>query len=240
MTHTPGKRSFLRKSLAAYIAVPLIFACITIGALYGVGSVLLNPYKEMVSWFFTKTEENETNRDLYSQAIAAAQDSADAQPEAEEVQTIDKQSITYPYPGDRYGEISIEGTTVSAPLYYGDDTVTLNKGVGTFKDDIGVGIPGESKTILLAGHNNTFFNGLQQVELGDIVTIETHYGTYTYEVTDMQVKDYQDETAYDFSRTDENLIMYTCYPFDALGFTPDRYFVYAKYVSGPVLVEEEG
>ena len=39
----------------------------------------------------------------------------------------------------------------------------------------------------------------------------------------------------DFTRTDENLILYTCYPFDALGFTPNRFFVYAKYVSGPVL-----
>lgn len=239
MTHASGKRSFLRKSWAAYIVMPVVFACITVGALYGIGSVLLNPYKEMASWFFTKSEENETNRDLYAQAIASAQENADAQESTDE-QTISVHSITYPYPGDRYGEISIDGTTVSAPLYYGDDTATLNKGVGTYKDDIGVGIPGEGKTILLAGHNNTFFNGLQQVEVGDIVTIETHYGTYTYEITDMQVKDYQDETAYDFSRTDENLIMYTCYPFDALGFTPDRYFVYAKYVSGPVLVDEEG
>ena len=97
------------------------------------------------------------------------------------------------------------------------------------------GIPGEGKTILLAGHNNTFFNDLQHTEIGATVTITTHYGVYTYEVTDMAVKDYQDETAYDFTRTDENLILYTCYPFDALGFTPNRYFVYAKYVSGPVL-----
>ena len=29
---------------------------------------------------------------------------------------------------------------------------------------------------------------------------------------------------HDFTRTDENLILYTCYPFDALGFTPNRYF----------------
>ena len=239
MTHVSGKSPFLRKSLAAYIVMPLVFACITIGALYGVGSVLLSPYQEMASWFFTKSEENEANRDLYAQAIASAQANT-ATDDSTETQTIDKQTITYPRPGDRYGEISIDGTTVSAPLYYGDDTATLNKGVGTYKDDIGVGIPGEGKTILLAGHNNTFFNGLQQVEIGDIVTIETHYGTYTYEVTDMQVKDYQDSTAYDFSRTDENLIMYTCYPFDALGFTPDRYFVYAKYVSGPVLVDGEG
>ena len=237
MTNVSGKRSFLRKSWIAYIVVPIIFAAITIGALVLMGNALLSPYKEMVGWFFTKSEEIETNRDLYSQAIADAQNGTSVQGETQ--QTLNKQDITYPYPGDRYGEISIAGTTVSAPLYYGDDTATLNKGVGTFKDDVGAGIPGEGKTILLAGHNNTFFNGLQQVEVGDIVTIETHYGTYTYEVTEMEVKDYQDATAYDFSRTDENLIMYTCYPFDALGFTPDRYFVYAKYVSGPVLVDGE-
>ena len=53
--------------------------------------------------------------------------------------------------------------------------------------------------------------------------------------TGTEILDYQDETAYDFTRTDENLILYTCYPFDALGFTPNRFFVYAKYVSGPVL-----
>lgn len=238
MMHASNNRSFLRKSWAAYIVVPIVFAVISIGSLYLFGNAMLSPYKEMVGWFFTKSEEIETNRDLYSKAIVDAQNGISDQENA--VQTIDKQTITYPYPGDRYGEISIDGTTVSAPLYYGDDTATLNKGVGTFKDDIGVGIPGEGKTILLAGHNNTFFNGLQQVEAGDIVTIETHYGTYTYEVTDMGVKDYQDTSAYDFTRTDENLIMYTCYPFDALGFTSDRYFVYAKYVSGPVLVDGEG
>ena len=54
-------------------------------------------------------------------------------------------------------------------------------------------------------------------------------------MTGYEILDYQDETAYDFTRTDENLSLYTCYPFDALGFTPNRFFVYAKYVSGPVL-----
>ena len=82
---------------------------------------------------------------------------------------------------------------------------------------------------------NTFFNDLQSVEVGDVVTIETHYGTYTYTVERCEVRDYQDTTTYDFTRTDENLILYTCYPFDALGFTPNRYFVYASYTSGPEL-----
>ena len=97
------------------------------------------------------------------------------------------------------------------------------------------GLPGEGKTILLSGHNNTFFNDLQHVEEGATVTITTHYSVYTYEVTETKILDYQDSSAYDFSREDENLILYTCYPFDAMGFTPDRFFVYARYVSGPVL-----
>ena len=33
--------------------------------------------------------------------------------------------------------------------------------------------------------------------------------------------------------------MYTCYPFDALGFTQERYFVYASYTSGPVLEQDQ-
>ena len=54
-------------------------------------------------------------------------------------------------------------------------------------------------------------------------------------VTETKILDYRDSSAYDFSREDENLILYTCYPFDAMGFTPDRFFVYARYISGPVL-----
>lgn len=121
-------------------------------------------------------------------------------------------SVTYPSEGDRYATITISGTNVDAPVYYGDTSKILNAGVGTYKDDSRVGIPGEGKTILLAGHNNTFFNDLQHAEAGATVTITTHYGVYTYEVTGTEILDYQDETAYDFTRTDENLILYTCYP----------------------------
>ena len=66
---------------------------------------------------------------------------------------------------------------MDAPVYYGDTSKILNAGVGTYKDDSRVGIPGEGKTILLAGHNNTFFNDLQHAEAGATVTITTHYAS---------------------------------------------------------------
>lgn len=219
--------SFLRRSPAAYLAAPAVFALATLLLLVGLAQVFVKPYLGLWDWFLSmnKTTESTVPTDLFS--TAAVQDHG--------AETLPLSSITYPAEGDRYGRISIEGTAVYAPLYYGDNNTVLNQGVGTYKDDAGVGIPGEGKTILLAGHNNTFFNDLQSVEVGDVITLETHYATYTYTVEEMKVLRYDDTSAYDFTRTDENLILYTCYPFDALGFTPDRYFVYASYTSGPHL-----
>lgn len=225
------KNSFLHKNPVAYLVLPLVFAMLTLLLLAGAVKVFATPYLSLVSWFFTSSQTQTQPQDLFDEAAAALADSA----ETDAQQTIPLSSITYPGDGDRYGRLTISGTTVDAPLYYGDGNAILNQGVGTYKDDDRVGIPGEGRTVLLAGHNNTFFNDLQSVAAGDVVTVETHYGTYTYTVERCEIYDYQDATSYDFTRTDENLILYTCYPFDALGFTPNRYFVYASYTSGPAL-----
>ena len=220
-------KSFLRGNPAAFVVTPVAFALVTLALLLGLNQVFLAPYLGLWNWFLSSNASEQSDpADLLSTAV---------KPETDDAETIPLSSITYPNEGDRYATITIEGTEVNAPVYYGDNTTILNQGVGTYKDDSRAGIPGESKTILLAGHNNTFFNDLQSVEVGDVVTIETHYGTYTYTVEDCKVLEYNDTSAYDFTRTDENLILYTCYPFDMLGYTPFRFFVYAEYVSGPVI-----
>ena len=202
MTH---KNDFLRKSPAGLVVVPLLFALVTLALLAVMFKVFAAPYYSLVEWFMETSVVETQPKDLFdeaAQALTNTENDRTAQEEPEQ-ETIPLSSITYPSKGDRYGRITIAGTTVDAPV--------------------------------MAGHNNTFFNDLQSVEVGDVVTIETHYGTYTYTVERCEVRDYQDTTTYDFTRTDENLILYTCYPFDALGFTPNRYFVYASYTSGPEL-----
>lgn len=228
-------RAFVRDKPLAFLAVPLIFVLITMALALAAYRTYVAPYQTMLNWF-ASTTVNEQPQDLFQgieETIKTGTAGAEEQPTQPE--SIPLSSITYPAKGDRYGVITISGTTVNAPLYCGDSNDILNKGVGTYKDSAGAGIPGEGKTVLLAGHNNTFFNDLQHVAVGQTVAIQTHYGVYTYEITETKIADYQESTTYDFTRTDENLIMYTCYPFDALGFTPQRYFVYAKYVSGPAL-----
>ena len=138
--------------------------------------------------------------------------------------------IQYPKTGEQFGELIIEDCSIDNNLFFGDGNVALRNGVGIYNGSF---IPGYGKTILVAGHNNTYFNGLKNAKAGQTVTIKTSYGNYTYEITDTAVKKATDTSAYDLSANEENLIMYTCYPFDELGLTDQRFFVYAKYVSGP-------
>ncbi|MDR3238854.1 MAG: class D sortase [Clostridiales bacterium] len=140
-----------------------------------------------------------------------------------------------PAEGERYGEIICGTAGIDAPLYYGDTAKELKAGVGTYIGHTGAYIPGAGRTILLAGHTNTVFRRLGELEIGDKIQINTSYGQYEYEVNDSRVTTDTDSTAYDFTRIDENLILYTCYPFNYLGLTNQRYFVYAEYISGPQL-----
>lgn len=142
--------------------------------------------------------------------------------------TLDK--IEYPMYGNQFGELIIEDCDIDSKLFFGDGEVALRNGVGVYNGSF---IPGYGKTILVAGHNNTDFNGLKNSKEGQIVKIRTSYGNYEYKITKKEIKRYDDKSAYDLTADHENLIMYTCYPFDELGLTEYRYFVYAEYVSGP-------
>lgn len=147
--------------------------------------------------------------------------------------TINASDVEFPSVDKQFGELKIANRDVSAKLFFGDGKVPLRNGVGVYAGSF---IPGYGKTILVAGHNNTYFNGLKNVKKGDIVKIGTSYGNYEYKITDTKIYNADNKKAYDLSRNEENLILYTCYPFDMLGITEKRFFVYAEKVSGPKIV----
>jgi sortase A len=153
-------------------------------------------------------------------------------PVPEENDTIHVAKADLPQKGERFGQIAISSAGIDAPLYYGDSEKELLKGIGCYT---GTYVPGSGRTVLLAGHNNGFFSTLGDAGVGDEIHIKTNYGKYVYEITDSQVALDTNTAAYDLNKREDNLILYTCYPFDALGLTRNRYFVYAKYISGPQL-----
>ena len=144
--------------------------------------------------------------------------------------------ITFPVFGDKYAELTISSADISAPVYYGDGNEQLQKGAAQY---IGTMFVGSGSTVMLSAHNNTYFRNLGEVQLGDTVVLKTNYGEYTYEVVNTKITTNTDANAYDLNADYENLVLYTCYPYNMLGITPQRYFVYCKYVSGPKILYDQ-
>ena len=140
-----------------------------------------------------------------------------------------KRLINYPNFGDSFGRIKIESVGIDMTLYHGETLDILKYGAG---HHAGSYFPGEGGTIIVAGHNRrNYFHELPKVKIGDIVTIETSYGTYEYAVTKTEIANaYELGHNLKLSDEEETVMLYTCYPVDALGIPANRYVVYASLV----------
>ncbi len=209
------------------LVLPVFFACITAAVLWLTVWRVVEPFVGVVSLLVQPEPVTQYSGQDLMQAVEKAENGV-----------IPIEEFTPPKEGDVYGRLTIENTTISdVPVLYGDSARQLNQGVGTYT---GSHLPGMGSTVLLAGHTNTVFAGIEEAEVGDLIAFETYYGSYVYRITDQGVYRYDDETAYDLSAPLENLTLYTCYPFGTLGLTDLRYFVYAEYVSGPVIDQTRG
>lgn len=153
--------------------------------------------------------------------------------------TVDNSIIEIPKYNAEYAHLSCERIGIDCPLYFGDSDAALANGAGQYHSSW---LPGYGGTILVAGHNYSVFYNLQYAEIGDVFQVITNYGVYEYEVTDIQVHDRNDKSAYDLSSRDrEVLVLYTCWPMQRMaGVKTDRLFVYCDKISGPTVVGLEG
>ncbi len=89
---------------------------------------------------------------------------------------------------------------------------------------------GETGTAVYAAHRDTHFAFLKDVEKGDLIRITRDDGKiFTYRATQMTVARW-DEAQIDIHASGSNLVLATCYPFDAVTQGPLRYLVYAELV----------
>ncbi len=196
----------------------LLIANVTVGDIIGYGSLLL----------MDKANPNHNISDLF-----VPLDPDVTLPDKPD--TLDIRDITFPIYEQVYGEISIPSVGILDPFIYGDTTQALKKGVCQF---IGSSIVGYGGTTLACAHINRHFKNLHKVQLGDLIHIRTTYGAYTYEVRYIGIHDAKDDSVYDLTREDENLVLYTCYYENTkLGSVKKRLFVCADYVSGPMIVD---
>lgn len=214
------------KNLLAYICMPVGFCVLGYLLIYIVFTPIITPVLSVSEMFISdadfKNGENLTS--IFDKNSASSENTGD---------TVDMSQVQIPSYGTHYANLSIDSVSIDAPLYFGDSSAALSQGVAQYNGSF---LPGFGRPILISGHNNSYFNSIQYISVGDEITITTNYGVYKYKVTETKIAAYNDKTAYDLAAQEENLILYTCYPFDTLGLTPQRFFVYADKVSGPDVV----
>ena len=134
--------------------------------------------------------------------------------------------VQHPEYGTQYATIEIPKINVNLPVYFGDTLEILKKGVG---HSSGSYFPGEGGSIIYMGHNSTkMFRRFSELQIGNTITVKTSYGEYTYEIYDMQLIKETELDKLPIQKNEEILMVYTCYPFNNIGYATQRYVVYAK------------
>ncbi len=201
-------------TLAVFIAGLIVFLCI--------GKPVLNIFKADFIYACVSGME----KDNFS--------IKDTVPEISEITDgkIKQSEWSEPLYGEQYGYIICDESGLNAPLYYGDSDDILLKGSG---QSLVSDFPGKGKTVLVGGHDTTYFAALEKCQVGNVITLACEYGLYEYEISDISIikgSDYIIPENVD----NEKLVLYTCYPFGATNTVREQKVIYTcDYVKGPVI-----
>jgi sortase A len=125
------------------------------------------------------------------------------------------------------GRMEVQRLGVSVVVMEGTSGKTLRRAVGHIT---GTGLPGQPGNVGIAGHRDTFFRPLRNIQPDDIITLTTLRGAYRYRVVFTKVVSPDNVAVLNPDGT-EILTLVTCYPFYYVGSAPDRFIVRAQRVS---------
>jgi sortase A len=132
-----------------------------------------------------------------------------------------------PVPSSVIGRLEIPRLNVSVMVREGADGKTLHRAVGHIP---GTALPGYAGNVALAGHRDTFFRELRNIQKDDTIQLETENGTYHYLVKSTEIVGPRDVGVLAASGG-PTLTLVTCYPFYYVGSAPKRFIVRATQVS---------
>ncbi|HKC58207.1 MAG TPA: class D sortase [Vicinamibacterales bacterium] len=128
-----------------------------------------------------------------------------------------------PAPGSTIGRIEIPRLRVSAIIRAGSDARTLRLAVGYIA---GTALPGEKGNVGLAGHRDTFFRKLRDINPDDEIRVTTKDGVFHYYVQRTNIVQPKDVWVLN-ATSYPALTLVTCYPFWYVGSAPQRFVVRA-------------
>lgn len=129
-----------------------------------------------------------------------------------------------PANGSLIGHLTIPKLGLNAPVTQGTALSILAHSAGHLKTSV---LPGELGTTVIAAHDVTYFHHIDELKSGDIITVQTSQGSFTYKVTGHQVIHVGTNVV---NTVYPSLVLETCYPLNALNLVNQRYVVSAVLV----------
>jgi sortase A len=128
--------------------------------------------------------------------------------------------------GDVIGEMQVPRLGLSVMVVQGDSHASLRHAVGHLAKSA---LPGEWGNVALAGHRDTFFRPLRDIQLGDEIRFKTLEHNFEYVVESIEVVAPTDVQVLEPS-SGHDLTFITCFPFYYVGPAPKRFVVRAREV----------
>lgn len=125
--------------------------------------------------------------------------------------------------GALVGRMEIPKLGISVMVLEGDGEGVLQKAVGHVP---ATAFPGKAGNVVVAGHRDTFFRALRNIQKDDEITFTTTQGIYHYQVGSIDKVGPQDVQVLQASGRPK-LTLITCYPFYYVGPAPNRFIVQA-------------
>lgn len=125
--------------------------------------------------------------------------------------------------GNAIALLRIPRIALEVPVGTGTAEEVLFRGAGLVT---GSALPGSDGNVAIAAHRDSFFRGLKDVAVGDLIELESLDRTTLYRVSSLKIVEPGDVQV--LAPTDEAaLTLITCYPFYFVGHAPQRYIVRA-------------
>lgn len=125
------------------------------------------------------------------------------------------------------GRMVVPAVGLSVPVFENYDNDTLKRGVGHVP---GTALPGGLGNAGFAGHRDTFLRPVRNIRKGMEIDLVTPEGKYRYQVDTMEIVTPDQVEVLDI-RTQPELTLITCYPFNFIGAAPKRFIVHAHLLS---------
>ncbi|HWF92933.1 MAG TPA: class D sortase [Terriglobales bacterium] len=134
--------------------------------------------------------------------------------------------LNRPIIGEVIGELQVPRIGLRTIVVEGDSAKILRRAVGHIPS---TAFPGQDGNIALAGHRDSLFLPLQQIQQGDLVTFDSLGQQFQYEVFATQIVS-PDDVGVLHATAGHELTLITCFPFGFIGPAPKRFIVRAREI----------